>query len=187
MEHLYVKNMVCDRCKSSVKALLDKLNIDYTEVRLGEIFLEKRLGTRSEKELSQALSEEGFELLKDKDSRLINQIKSKVISFVHHRGNEKEINLSDHLTQNLNKEYSSLSKLFSQVEGRTIENYYIEQRIEKAKELLIYNEFSLSEIAFQLHYSNVAHLSSQFKKVTGMTPSAFKKVGSKARKGLDEI
>lgn len=183
---LYIKNMVCERCVSSVSGILGKLNIPYEGIQLGEAHLKNPLTAPQADELKNKLEEQGFELLEDKDTKLINQIKSEVIRFVHHPPTSKEA-LSSHLSVHLNKEYSSLSKLFSQVEGRTIENYYINQRIEYAKELVVYDELSLSEIADKLEYSSVAHLSGQFKKITGMTPSAFKKLGMAARKPLDRI
>lgn len=179
--------MVCDRCKSSVEQILKALNLDYSEVKLGEVTLKKLPEAGQKQELTQQLAQQGFELLEDRDSRLINKIKSEVIRFVHHAKDLTGHTLSGHLSVHLNKEYSSLSKLFSTVEGRTIEQYYIQQRIEKAKELLIYDELNLSEIAFELGYSSVAHLSAQFKKITGMTPTAFKKLGVSGRKRLDEV
>lgn len=184
---IFVKNMVCERCKRSVAKILQEQNLPFSEVRLGEVSLKRELSPAEKDKLADALSIEGFELLEDRDSRLINRIKSEVISFVHHQVDREDHTLSGHLSVHLNKEYSSLSKLFSQVEGRTIESYYIEQRIEKVKELLIYDELSLSEIGDRLNYSSVAHLSSQFKKTTGMTPSTFKKLGVGERKKLDEV
>ncbi len=184
---LYIKNMVCDRCKSSVEAILKSLNIPYGDIKLGEVGIEKLLETNKKSELSKKLIEAGFELLEDRDSRLINKIKSEVIVFVQNAKDYTAHTLSGHLSVHLNKEYSSLSKLFSTVEGRTIEQYYIQQRIEKVKELLVYDELTLSEIGFELGYSSVAHLSAQFKKITGMTPTAFKKLGVAGRKKLDEI
>ena len=179
--------MVCDRCKLSVANTLQELNIYYKELELGQIVLEAPLTSEKKDLLEKRLQSQGFELLEDRETQLINQIKSEVIRFVHHHSPEQNQSLSAHLSVHLNKEYSSLSKLFSQVEGRTIENYYIHQRVEQVKELIIYDQLSLSEIAYKLNYSSVAHLSSQFKKVTGMTPSAFKKLGAKARHSLDEI
>jgi AraC-like DNA-binding protein len=184
---IYIKNMVCDRCKGSVEAILKSLDIPYGEIKLGEVGIERLIDTDTKSELSKKLSEAGFELLEDRDSRLINQIKSEVIRFVQNAKDFTNYTLSGHLSVHLNKEYSTLSKLFSTVEGRTIEQYYIQQRIEKAKELVTYDELTLSEIAFKLGYSSVAHLSAQFKKITGMTPTVFKKLGMPDRKKLDEI
>lgn len=179
--------MVCDRCKSSVEGILENLKIDHSDIQLGEVSLEERPTTELNEKLAEELNKAGFELLQDKDSRLISRIKSEVIRFVHHARDYEGQTLSAHLSVHLNKEYSTLSKLFSTVEGRTIEHYYIQQRIEKVKELLIYDELTLSEIAFKLGYSSVAHLSGQFKKITGMTPSAFKKLGASGRQKLDEV
>ena len=184
---IYIKNMVCDRCKSSVEDILNDLEISFNEIKLGEVNLKELPETEKKKELSKKLQQAGFELLEDRDSRLINKIKSEVIGFVQNAKDYTDHTLSGHLSVHLNKEYSSLSKLFSTVEGRTIEQYYIQQRIEKVKELLIYDELSLSQIGFELGYSSVAHLSGQFKKITGMTPTAFKKLGVDGRKKLDEV
>lgn len=179
--------MVCDRCKSSVRHILDDLQIAFNDLNLGEVTLANPLSATQQTKLSKELSKQGFKLLEDRETQTINQIKSEVIRFVHHQPTSENQTLSAHLSVHLNKEYSSLSKLFSQVEGRTIESYYIDQRTEHVKELLIYDELSLSEIAFKLNYSSVAHLSGQFKKVTGMTPSAFKKLGPQGRKPLDSV
>ncbi len=184
---IYIKNMVCDRCKSSVEDILNELKLPYNDIKLGEVSLNNHLEVSEKKQLSTRLQQAGFELLEDRDSQLINKIKSEVISFVQNAQDYTDHTLSGHLSVHLNKEYSSLSKLFSTVEGRTIEQYYIQQRIEKVKELLIYDELTLSEIGFKLGYSSVAHLSAQFKKITGMTPSAFKKLGVSGRKKLDEV
>ncbi len=179
--------MVCERCKRSVEHILNTLEVAYTEVRLGEVILTIGIKPSVKPQLSRALEREGFELLEDRDSRIINQIKNEVLRFVQHHHDHIKETLSGHLAVHLNKEYSSLSKLFSQVEGRTIEKYYIEQRIERVKELLVYDELNLSQIADDLGFSNVAHLSAQFKKVTGMTPTAFKKLGAQGRQKLDEV
>lgn len=179
--------MVCDRCKSSVRRILEELAIDFSELELGEVTLKQALNPTLQSQLRDKLSSQGFELLEDRETQIINQIKSEVIRFVHHQPISENQTLSAHLSVHLNKEYSSISKLFSQVEGRTIESYYIDQRIEHVKELIIYDELSLSEIAYKLNYSSVAHLSGQFKKVTGMTPSAFKKLGPQGRKPLDSV
>ncbi|MDZ7847963.1 MAG: AraC family transcriptional regulator [Owenweeksia sp.] len=184
---IFIKNMVCDRCKVSVQHILNQLEIGYNSLELGEVNLQQPLDSHAKAVLAQALSQAGFELLEDRDTRLISQIKSAVIHLVHYHHELGDRTLSGHLTVHLNREYSTLSKLFSQVEGRTIEKYFIEQRIERAKELLVYDELNLSQIALELGYSSVAHLSAQFKKRTGMTPSHFKKLGSSARKGLDKV
>ncbi|MEO8146845.1 MAG: AraC family transcriptional regulator [Bacteroidia bacterium] len=186
---LLVKNMVCNRCVLTVENILEKAGIDCHKVLFGEIHLKEEL-TPTQKELLQAsLESVGFELIDNHASGLIEKIKKHVIMKARNEVNEKEnkMNLSIYLSARLNYEYTHLSSLFSEVEGRTIENFFIEQRIEKAKELLIYGQKTLSEIAFELEYSSMAHLSSQFKKITGLTPSHFKEVGAAKRKSLDKV
>lgn len=184
---LYIKNMVCHRCILVVQDELARLGHPPVQVRLGEVEL-KREPTEGEKELiAQRLHGFGFELMDDKRSRLIGQIKSTIIELVHQHNSELKANLSDYLSEKLHHDYSHLSHLFSEVEGTTIEKYFIAQKIERVKELLVYDELTLSEIAHQLHYSSVAHLSNQFKKVTGLTPSYFKTIGADKRKPLDRV
>ncbi len=137
--------------------------------------------------LTTKLHQLGFELLDDKRSQLIDRVKTLVISWIHYDGRKQTQNLSDHLSRELGKEYSYLSNLFSEVEGTTIEQFAIRQRIEKAKELITYNELSLTDIAEQLGYSSVAHLSNQFRKITGMTPTAFKSTHTPHRKSLHDV
>lgn len=184
---LLVKNMVCNRCINAVSNLLTELKVPYSSVQLGEISLLKDLSQGQINTLKNRLSELGFELLDDSRKKVIEKIKTIIIKQVHHNESNERYNLSEILSSSLHKDYSYLSNLFSEVEGITIEKYFINQKIEKAKELLVYDELSLSEIAFQLGYSSVAHLSSQFKKVTGLTPSHFKKLGSKPRISLDNV
>ena len=179
--------MVCNRCIMAVKNELDKLGIEPIDVQLGEVTLEKELTTQEKEKLSNALVSLGFEMIDDKKSRLIEQIKNTIIDLVHHQDNETKTNLSDVLSEKLHHDYNYLSNLFSEVEGTTIEKYFIAQKIEKVKELLVYDELSLSEIAFLLNYSSVAYLSNQFKKVTGLSPSHFKKIREDRRKPLDEV
>ena len=179
--------MVCNRCIMAVKNELDKLGIEPIDVQLGEVTLEKELTTQEKEKFSKALVSLGLELIEDKKSRLIEQIKNTIIDLVHHQDNETKTNLSDVLSEKLHHDYNYLSNLFSEVEGTTIEKYFIAQKIEKVKELLVYDELSLSEIAFRLNYSSVAYLSNQFKKVTGLSPSHFKKIREKRRKPLDEV
>ena len=179
--------MVCPRCVSAVENIFSHLNIDFSDVKLGEVKVKSNLSKEQLSDLSNELIDQGFELLEDSKSRLISQIKSIIITQIHQQNEMNKVNLSTVLTQTLNQEYTSLSKLFSAVEGLTIEKYVVKQKIEKVKELLFYNELTLSQIADKLHYSSVAHLSSQFKKETGMTPSAFKKGRTAKRKSLDKI
>jgi len=182
--------MVCNRCVMTVERILEKTGIPYHKVLLGEIHLAGQLLTATQKKLLQSrLSEVGFELIDTHVSALIEKIKQLVILKARNELDQKEsrMNLSRLLSDKLHYEYTHLSSLFSSVEGRTIENYFIEQRIEKAKELLVYGQMTLSEIAFALEYSSTAHLSGQFKKITGLTPSHFKEVGTAKRKALDKI
>ena len=187
MTTLFIKNMVCNRCIMAVKSELDKLGIEPIDVQLGEVTLEKELTTQEKEKFSKALVSLGHELIEDKKSRLIEQIKNTIIDLVHHQDNETKTNLSDVLSEKLHHDYNYLSNLFSEVEGTTIEKYFIAQKIEKVKELLVYDELSLSEIAFRLNYSSVAYLSNQFKKVTGLTPSHFKQIKADKRKPLDSL
>lgn len=184
---LYIKNMVCDRCKMVVKAELEKIGIAPLNIDLGEITLSVPLTEQQKTFIQDALIPLGFELLDDKKSRLIEQIKTLIIDLVHYKGNELKTNLSDYLSDKLHHDYNYISSLFSETEGITIEKYFIAQKIEKVKGLLVYDELSLSEIAFQLNYSSTAHLSNQFKKFTGYTPSIFKKEKAKKRKPLDKV
>lgn len=179
--------MVCNRCINAVSSILTDLKISYTSVQLGEITLQKELSQKQTDAFKSRLTELGFELLDDAKKKIIEKIKNIIIKHVHYNEENKPYNLSNILSSSLHKDYSYLSHLFSEVEGITIEKYFINQKIEKAKELLVYDELSLSEIAFQLGYSSVAHLSSQFKKVTGLTPSHFKKLRTNGRKSLDKV
>jgi AraC family transcriptional regulator len=185
---VYIKNMVCNRCINAVKQLLETIHLPYCAVNLGEVELEQEPTAAQLDQLKDGLQQLGFELLDDTRKKLIERIKTIVIAHIHH-GDEadRKYNFSDILSSQLHKDYSYLSHLFSEVEGLTIEQYIIRQKIEKAKELLVYDELSLSQIAFDLGYSSVAHLSAQFKKVTGLTPSHFKKMGSAHRHKLDQI
>ena len=185
---IYIKNMVCNRCKMVVTSVLGKLGLHAVRVELGEVIIrEDRLSPETKDQLTRELQPLGFELLDDKKTRTIEKIKTLITDLVQNRNNRLKIKLSEHLQQALHHDYSALSHLFSSVEGITIEKYYILQKIEKVKELLVYDELTLSEIAYQLHYSSVAHLSNQFKKVTGHTPSGFKALGPSKRRPLDAL
>ncbi len=186
---LLVKNMVCHRCVLSIEGLLRDENILFQKVIFGEVHLADELSPDKKERLTKSLEAVGFELIDNHSSAIIEKIKQLVIKRARNELNENEskIKLSHFLSGSVNHEYTYLSSLFSSVEGRTIENYFIEQRIEKAKELLVYGQLTLSQIAFDLEYSSVAHLSAQFKKITGLTPSYFKEVGAAKRKSLDNI
>jgi AraC-like DNA-binding protein len=181
--------MVCHRCLLAVENVLGKAGIKFHKVTAGEIFLAENISGEQHTLLRTELSAIGLELIDNKMSTLIERIKQSVIKKARLEVNEddKKLNLSVYLSRNLYHEYTYLSSLFSSVEGRTIENYFIQQRIEKVKELLVYNEMTLSGIAFDMEYSSTAHLSHQFKQVTGLTPSHFKKVGSTKRKLIDQV
>ena len=179
--------MVCDRCKTAIRQELEKAHITTTAVTLGTVEVGEPVSETRLQEFSKAIAALGFELIEDKTARIISRIKSKAVEFVHYSGKNKLSNFSTYLAENLNKDYSTLSNLFSQVEGITIEQYLILQKTERIKELLVYDELSIQQIADQLGYRSVQHLSTQFKKMTGLTPSHFRKVGSEKRSELDRI
>ncbi|AYD48394.1 helix-turn-helix domain-containing protein [Arachidicoccus soli] len=187
MTTLYIKNMVCNRCIMVVQNELEKLGLDVKSIRLGEVILEEDLSGEKKMALDKTLTSLGFERIDDKKSRTIEQIKNIIINLIHYQDNDSRKNLSDLLSDKLHQDYHYLSNLFSEVEGVTIEKYFIAQKIEKVKELLVYDELSLSEIAFRLNYSSVAYLSNQFKKVTGLTPTHFKLIKEDKRKPLDQV
>lgn len=170
-----------------VKNELEHLGFEPLNVILGEVEIDKDLTETQIEDLDNHLKTFGFELIDDKKSRLIGQIKTSIIEIIHQHDSALGSNLSDYLSHKLLHDYSYLSNLFSEVEGTTIEKYFIAQKIEKVKELLVYDELSLSEIAFQMNYSSVGYLSNQFKKVTGLTPSYFKNIKENKRKPLDEV
>lgn len=186
---IFVKNMVCDRCKLVIQNVLDELNLKPQAVYLGEVdFGEETVDAEALEQFQKKITPLGFELINDKKSRLIENIKKQVIALVQQPEGADKIKLSEYLSQHLFHDYTHLSNLFSTVEGVTIEHYFINQKIEKTRELLVYDELSLTEIAHRLGYSSVAHLSRQFKKVTGMTPSQFKQLhGSSQRLSLDKV
>jgi YesN/AraC family two-component response regulator len=184
---LYIKNMVCIRCKMVVKSELDKLGLHHLRVELGETEIQEDLTPRQLKQLDIALRKTGLELMDDKKSVIVEKIKSIIIELVHYSDSQIKVNLSDYLSDKLNHNYSHLSSLFSEVKGTTIEQFYLAHKIEKVKELLVYDELNLTEIAYKLHYSSVAHLSNQFKKMTGLTPSHFKDLKHKRRKTLANL
>jgi AraC-like DNA-binding protein len=184
---LYIKNMVCGRCEMAVKSALEKMQIPVLSIQLGEVELFRPIEEIEKQILAKNLNALGFELLDDKISKTIERIKNLIIDLVHYQNEKLKMNLSTYLAEDLMQDYSTLSNLFSETEGSTIEHYFIAQKIEKAKELLMYNELTLSEIAIQLNYSDVSHLSKQFKKVTGFTPTHFKKLKEVKRKQIDNL
>jgi len=184
---LYIKNMVCIRCQMVVKAELEKLGLHYIDVRIGEADIIEELKPEQLEQLDKALRKSGLLLMDDKKSILVEKIKSVIIELVHYREEKIRVNLSDYLTEKLHYNYTYLASLFSEVKGITIEKFYLAHRIEKVKELIVYDELNLTEIAFKMHYSSVAHLSNQFKKITGLTPSHFKKLKNKRRGALEDV
>ena len=184
---LIIKNMVSLRCKLIVKSELENLGLDYTTVELGEVEIREELSEIKHNQLKIALLKSGLELMEDKKSILIEKVKNIIVEMIHYSDEPLKTNFSDYLSQKLNYDYNYISNLFSEVKGTTIEHFIIAHKIERAKELLVYNELSLTEIAYKLHYSSVAHLSNQFKKVTGLTPSFFKKMKDKRLIALENV
>lgn len=184
---VYIKNMVCSRCEMVVRTVFEKMEIPILSMQLGEVEISENLDEKQKQLLSENLKVLGFELLDDKISKTIERIKNLIVDLVHHQNEKLKINLSSYIVDDLKQDYSTLSNLFSETEGITIEHYFIAQKIERVKELLIYNELSLSEISFQLNYSSVPHLSNQFKKTTGITPTQFKQLKNKKRTQIDKL
>lgn len=185
---LFIKNMVCDRCIMAVRRELESLGLTFKNIQLGEVELAHDLTVVQLQTIREKLSALGFEVLDDKKARIVEKIKNTVVSLIHR--NEEDaynIKLSALLEEKLHKDYHYLTTLFSSVEGITVEKYVILQRIERVKEMLMYDELSLSEIAYQMGYSSVQHLSQQFKKITGLTASDFRKLKENNRKPLDKI
>ncbi|HEX7902860.1 MAG TPA: AraC family transcriptional regulator [Chitinophagaceae bacterium] len=183
-----VKNMVCDRCIKVVTDVFNNAGIRMKEIRLGMVETEEELTGEQQAAIRSVLAKEGFEWLDDQKIKLAEQIKQSIIQLVHY-GNLDEMkeNLSHYLSFKLHKDYHYLSNIFSSVENTTIEQYFILQKIEKVKEWLVYDELTLNEMAFKLGYSSVAHLSGQFKKITGFTPTQFKQLKDHHRKPLDKV
>jgi AraC-like DNA-binding protein len=184
---IFIKNMVCIRCEMIVKSELDKLGLSYRYVRIGEADLISKLSQAKAEMLNTALKKSGLELLDDKKSLLVEKIRSAIIDWVRNTEDRNKEKLSEHLSAKLDYDYMYLSNLFSEVMGTTIEQFFIAHRIERAKELLIYDEMNLTEIADLLHFSSVAHLSNQFRKVTGFTPSAFRQMKNRRRSTLENV
>jgi AraC-like DNA-binding protein len=179
--------MVCIRCQMVVKAELEKLGIRYVDVKIGEADILENITPEQVKQLDVSLKKSGLLLMDDKKSVLVEKIKSAIIELVHYTEEQIRVNLSDFLSEKLNYDYTYLANLFSEVKGITIEKFYLTHKIEKVKELIVYDELNLTEIAFKMHYSSVAHLSNQFKKFTGLTPSHFKMLKYKRRSTLEKV
>jgi AraC-like DNA-binding protein len=184
---LYIKYMVSIRCKMVVKEALNKLGLHYVLVDLGMVEVMEELSAAQREALKKALLISGLELMDDKKAMLIEKIKNVIIEMVHYSDELPKVNYSDYISQKLGLDYTHMAKIFSEVKGITIEHYIIAHKIERVKELLLYDELTLTQISYLLNYSSVAHLSKQFKKVTGLTPSFFKQLKDKKRNNLDNI
>lgn len=182
--NLYIKNMVCIRCKMIVKQELKKLSFHYIKVDLGEVEIMEDISAAQLAVFKINLLKYGLELLDDKKSILIEKIKKVIVELIHYADEPTKVNFSTYLSEKLSHDYTYMANLFSEVVGINIEHYMIVHKIERVKELLVYDELSLTEISYKLHYSSVAHLSNQFKKITGLTPSHFKKFKENRQRGL---
>ncbi len=184
---LYIKYMVSLRCKMLVKEELKKLDIDCTSVDLGMVEVQDDITQEQLETFEKNLKKSGLELLDDKKNILVEKIKSVIVEMIHYEDEVPKVNDSDYISEKLGYDYTYLSNTFSEVKGTTIQQYIIMHKIERAKELLLYDELTLTEIAHKLHYSSVAHLSNQFKKITGLTPTYFKELKEKREKNLEDL
>ena len=184
---VFIKNMVCIRCQMVVRSELEKLGLPYSEVKIGEAEIRGDVSPEQMEKLDVALRKSGLELMGDKKSIIVEKIKAAIIELVHYTDEQLKVNLSDYLSEKLNFDYTYMANLFTEVKGTTIEKFFLAHKIEKVKELIVYDELNLSEIAFKMHYSSVAHLSNQFKKMTGLTPSHFKALKNKRRDTLENV
>ena len=177
----FIKNMVCNRCIMVVQQVFESLGYPPVRISLGNVETLIPISDGELKRLRKVLESYGFELIDDSKSRIIEKIKNIVIQSVHHSHDDLKVNYSEYIESHLNRDYAYLSGLFSEVEGTTIEKYIILQKIERVKELLVYDELNITEIAYKMHYSSASHLSNQFKKITGLTPSHYKRLKLKRR------
>lgn len=184
---LYIKYMVCIRCKMVVKSELEKLGLNYAKVDLGEADIRGQITPEQREHLKAALLKSGLELMDDHKAIMIERIKAVIVEMVHYAEETPKTNFSDYLSEKLQYDYTYLANLFSETTGITIQNYIIAHKIERVKELLLYEELTLTEISYRLDYSSVAHLSNQFKKVTGLTPTFFKQLKHKRRNPLNNV
>lgn len=186
---IHIKNMVCNRCIKVVKEEMEKLNYTVDKIELGEVQISTGEDELDMIKIKSALEENGFELMSNRNANIIEQVKILIINLIHHNesGNLSEINLHKEIIKNSGLSYQYLSSLFSSIEGTTIEKFIIQQKIEKVKELIVYDELTISEIAYKLGYSSVQHLSNQFKKITGLSPSYFKGLKSHKRNPIDLV
>jgi AraC family transcriptional regulator len=186
-ENIYIKNMVCPRCIEAVQQVFKQLKIPVENISLGEATLLESLNEKTMIMLKQTLIDKGFDLLEDKKAKIVEKVKTLVINLIQNGDQYKHMKISHYLSENISYDYSHISNIFTAHQGVTIEKYVILQKIERAKELLTYNELTLSEIAYQLNYSSPAALSTQFKDITGITPTEFKKLTDYGRKSIDGL
>jgi len=179
--------MVCIRCQMVVKSELEKLGLQYIDVKIGEADIIGNIPSEKLEQLNVVLRKSGLQLMDNRKSILVEKIKNAIIEMVHYTDEQIKVNLSEYLSEKLNYDYTYLANLFSEVKGTTIEKFYLTHKIEKVKELIVYDELNLSEIAYKMHYSSVAHLSNQFRKITGLTPSHFKTLKNKRRGTLENV
>ena len=184
---LYIKYMVSLRCKLFVKHELERLGLNYKNIELGMIELKEDISESQKQEFKLNLAKSGLKVMDDKKRILIDKIKNVIIEMIHYSDETPKVNYSDFIAEKLNYDYTYLSNLFSEVKGITIQHFIIKHKIERTKELILYNELNLTEIAYKLDYSSVAHLSNQFKKVTGHSPSFYKKIGQKRKQNLENL
>jgi len=185
--NLYIKYMVSDRCKMAVKDILKKLGIHVIQVELGVVEILNELPDHTILQLKNALLPFGFELIEDRRTILIERIKNTVIEMVHHSDDMLKVNFSDYLSEKMNYDYTYLANIFSEVQGTSIEHFIITHKVERIKEFIIYDELSITEIAYKMNYSSLAHLSGQFKRITGLTPSYFRKLKLKRLEPIENI
>jgi AraC-like DNA-binding protein len=184
---LHIKNMVCIRCQMVVKDELEKLGLPYTYVKIGEADVIGEIQPNQMRKLKTGLEKAGLILMDDKKSILVEKIKSAIIELVHFNEDQIMVNTSDYLSEKLNYNYTYLASLFSEVKGITIEKFYLTHKIEKVKEMIVYGDYNLTEIAYKMHFSSVAHLSNQFKKYTGLTPTQLKNLKNNHRETLEDV
>jgi len=185
--NLYIKYMVSDRCKMAVKEILKNLGIHVIQVELGVVEILNELPDNTILQLKNALLPLGFELIEDRRAILIERIKNTVIEMVHHSDDMLKVNFSDYLSEKMNYDYTYLANIFSEVQGTSIEHFIITHKVERIKEFIIYDELSITEIAYKMNYSSLAHLSGQFKRITGLTPSYFRKLKLKRLEPIENI
>jgi AraC-like DNA-binding protein len=184
---LFIKNMVSIRCKLVVKAVLENLGLNYSTVELGEVKITGSLSHAKQEELRHGLLAFGLELLDDRKSIIVEKLKNVIVEMIHYADELPSIKFSHYISKKLNYDYTYLANLFSEVKGMSIQHFMITHKIERVKELMIYDELSLTDIAWQLHYSSVAHLSAQFKKITGLSPTHFKNMKQMRLTALDDL